>query len=88
MFEEIHRIDTLERDVKELERINNDKSTLQAILTESLYDDDEEATGYKLLLDQPLQSKQLEFKVLGVEAKEERTTPPPKVELKPLPSLL
>ncbi|XP_021714895.1 uncharacterized protein LOC110682862 [Chenopodium quinoa] len=88
MYEDINRINTLDREVEELKMMNNSKDTLQAILTESLYNDDDEAKGYKLLLDQPLHGKAREFEALKVEVKEERSTPPPKVELKPLsPSL-
>ncbi|XP_021743097.1 uncharacterized protein LOC110709193 [Chenopodium quinoa] len=67
MYEDINRIDTLDREVEELKMMNNSKDTLQAILTESLYNDDDEAKGYKLLLDQPLHGKAREFEALKVE---------------------
>ncbi|XP_021770244.1 uncharacterized protein LOC110734402 [Chenopodium quinoa] len=67
MYEDINRIDTLDREVEELKMMNNSKDTLQAILTESLYNDDDEAKGYKLFLDQPLHGKEREFEALKVE---------------------
>ncbi|XP_021765436.1 uncharacterized protein LOC110729952 [Chenopodium quinoa] len=88
LIDEVHRIDTLERDLEEFREILYESDPLQATLTGSLVEEGEEAKGYDLLLNQPLVHDVMKFDVLNVEAKEERTTPPPKVELKPLPPLL
>ncbi|XP_021760257.1 uncharacterized protein LOC110725097 [Chenopodium quinoa] len=88
LIDEVHRIDTLEKDLEEFRERLYERDPLQATLTGSLVEEGEEAKGYDLLLNQPLAHKVIKFEVLNVEAKEERTTPPPKVELKPLPPLL
>ncbi|XP_021748087.1 uncharacterized protein LOC110713944 [Chenopodium quinoa] len=88
LINEVHRIDTLERDLEEFRERLYERDPLQATLTGSLVEEGEEAKGYDLLLNQPLAHEVIKFEVLNVEAKEERTTPPPKVELKPLPPLL
>ncbi|XP_021746221.1 uncharacterized protein LOC110712109 [Chenopodium quinoa] len=88
LIDEVHRIDTLERDLEEFRERLYKRDPLQATLTGGLLEEGEEAKGYDLLLNQPLVHDVMKFEVLNVEAKEERTTPPPKVELKPLPPLL
>ncbi|XP_021727899.1 uncharacterized protein LOC110695013 [Chenopodium quinoa] len=88
LIDEVHRIDTLERDLEEFRERLYERDPLQATLTGSLVEEGEEAKGYDLLLNQPLAHEVMKFEVLNMEAKEERTTPPPKVELKPLPPLL
>ncbi|XP_021717456.1 uncharacterized protein LOC110685267 [Chenopodium quinoa] len=79
LIDEVHRIDTLERDLEEFRERLYESDPLQATLTGSLVDEGEEAKGYDLLLNQPLAHEVMKFEVLNVEAKEERTTPPPKV---------
>ncbi|XP_021743111.1 uncharacterized protein LOC110709208 [Chenopodium quinoa] len=88
LIDEFHKIDTLERDLEEFRERLYERDPLQGTLMGSLVEEGEETKGYDLLLNQPLAHEVMKFEVLNVEAKEERTTPPPKVELKPLPPLL
>ncbi|XP_021723745.1 uncharacterized protein LOC110691133 [Chenopodium quinoa] len=88
LINEVHTIDTLERDLEEFRERLYERDPLQATLMGGLVEEGGEAKGYDLLLNQPVVYDVMKFEVLNVEAKEERTTPPPKVELKPLPPLL
>ena len=53
-----------------------------------MIEENEETRGYKLILDKTPTYITNEVEALHVEEKEESSTPPPKVELKPLPSSL
>ena len=88
IMDEVHYIDILERDLEEFREMVEDKDPLQAIITRKLVEESEETKGYKLLLDQTPIVRAGKFEALKAEEKEESTTPPPKVELKPLPHLL
>ncbi|XP_021763681.1 uncharacterized protein LOC110728330 [Chenopodium quinoa] len=88
LYDEVHRVDTLERDLEKFQENLFEGDPLQAILTGGLVEEGEETMGYDLLLNQPLVHNEKKVEVLNVEVKEERTTPPHKVELKPLPPLL
>ncbi|XP_021727434.1 uncharacterized protein LOC110694570 [Chenopodium quinoa] len=88
LYDEVHRVDTLERDLEKFQENLFEGDPLQAILTGGLVEEGEETRGYDLLLNQPLVHNENKVEVLNVEVKEERTTPPHKVELKPLPPLL
>ncbi|XP_021742811.1 uncharacterized protein LOC110708896 [Chenopodium quinoa] len=88
LYDEVHRVDTLERDLEKFQENLFERDPLQAILTGGLVEESEETRGYDLLLNQPLVHNEMKVEVLNVEVKEEMTTPPHKVELKPLPPLL
>ncbi|XP_021746196.1 uncharacterized protein LOC110712084 [Chenopodium quinoa] len=88
LIDEVHRIDTLERDIEEFRERLYERDPLQATLTGSFVEEGEEAKGYDLLLNQPLAHEMIKFEVLNVEAKEERTTPPPKLDDTSLEKLL
>ncbi|XP_021757119.1 uncharacterized protein LOC110722162 [Chenopodium quinoa] len=88
LYDEVHRVDTLERDLEKSQENLFEGDPLQAILTGGLVEEGEETRGYDLLLNQPLVYNEKKVEVLNVELKEERTMPPHKVELKPLPPLL
>ena len=88
MMDEVHRIDTLERELEECKQLMGVRDPLQAIVTGELVEEGEEVEGYKLILDKTPVHITNEVEALQVEGKEESPTPPPKVELKPLPSSL
>ncbi|XP_021750654.1 uncharacterized protein LOC110716341 [Chenopodium quinoa] len=88
LIDEVHRIDTLERDLEEFRERLYERDPLQATLTGSLVEEGEEEKGYDLLLNQPLAHEEMKFEVLNMEAKEERTTPPPKLDDTSLEKLL
>ncbi|XP_021840337.1 uncharacterized protein [Spinacia oleracea] len=87
MMNEVHRIDTLKEDLKEFREMIEVKDPLQAIIMGRDFEESEEVKGYKMLLDEaPVHRGK--FEMLQVDEKEERTSPPHKVELKPLPPSL
>ncbi|XP_021737517.1 uncharacterized protein LOC110704036 [Chenopodium quinoa] len=81
LFDEVHRVDTLERNLEEFQENSIEGDPLQAILMGGLVEEDEETRGYDLLLNQPLVHNEVKVEVLNVEVKEERTTPPHKVSI-------
>ena len=88
MIDEVHCIDTLEKDLEEYRAMVKVKDPLEAIITGGLVEESEETKGYKLLLDHTPTKEVGKFESLKVVEKEESTTPPPQVELKPLPPSL
>ncbi|XP_021751355.1 uncharacterized protein LOC110717023 [Chenopodium quinoa] len=87
-MEEDTRVPLTLEDLEEFQEGLYERDPSQAILTGGLVEEGEEARGYDLLLNQPLIHDVMKCEVLDVKVKEERTTPPLKVELKPLSPLL
>lgn len=81
MMDEIRRIYTLGDGLEEFRPMVEVQDPLHSIVTEGVVGESEEARGYQMILDRTPAHITTEFEVLHLEGKEERTEPPPKVEL-------
>ncbi|XP_048498093.1 uncharacterized protein LOC125496624 [Beta vulgaris subsp. vulgaris] len=87
IMEEIHQIDTLEHDVLNLRVLVEARDPLEYVLLGEDKEQESEACHFKKAMDKaPILPTRSSFEIVEASLeKEERTTPPPICELKPLP---